>query len=46
MNGEPPTEEPSTEEQVQRQTHKVEPDAEDLPKEEPGSGPAPERTDA
>ena len=32
------------EEQSQRQTPKVEPDAEDLPQEDPGAGPAPERT--
>lgn len=35
-----------TEEQAQRQTPKVDPAAEDMPKEEPGSGPPPERTDA
>lgn len=40
MSGDRPTEE-----EAQRQTPKVEPDAEDLPKEEPGAGPPPERTD-
>ena len=35
-----------TEEEAQRQTPKVEPVAEDLPKEEPDAGPPPERTDA
>lgn len=40
MNGELPTEE-----EVQRQTPKVEPEAEDIPKEEPGAGPPPERTE-
>lgn len=39
MNQEQPTEE-----EAQRQTPKVEPDAEDLPKEEPASGPSPERS--
>ena len=34
------------EEEAQRETPKVEPDAEDLPKEAPGAGPPPERTDA
>ena len=34
------------EEQAQRQTAKVEPAAEDLPKEEPATGPRPERTEA
>ena len=38
MNGEQPTEE-----EAQRRTPKIEPAAEDLPKEEPGSGPEPER---
>jgi hypothetical protein len=32
-----------TEEQAQRQTAKVEPDAEDMPKADPDSGPPPER---
>ena len=41
MNGDQPTEE-----EAQRQTPKVEPDAEDLPKEEPGAGPPPERTES
>lgn len=40
MDGELPTEE-----QAQRQTPKVEAAAEDLPKEEPGAGPPPERTE-
>ncbi|HEX2046466.1 MAG TPA: hypothetical protein VHF27_01800 [Acidimicrobiales bacterium] len=35
-----------TEEEAQRRTPKVEPGAEDLPKEKPGTGPPPERTDA
>jgi hypothetical protein len=35
-----------TEEQAQRQTPKVDPDAEDLPKEEPDAGPPPERTES
>ncbi len=33
------------EEQAQRQTPKVEPVSEDLPKQEPGDGPSPQRTD-
>jgi hypothetical protein len=37
--------EQSAEEHVQRETPKVEPDAEDLPKEDPDSGPPPERTE-
>ena len=41
MNGEQPTEE-----EAQRQTPKVEPVADDLPKEAPDAGPPPERTDA
>jgi hypothetical protein len=41
MSGEKPTGE-----EAQRQTPKVEPAAEDLPKEEPDSGPPPERTEA
>ena len=40
MNGDQPTEE-----QAQRQTPKIEPDAEDVPKEEPNAGPPPERTE-
>ena len=32
-----------TEEEAQRQTPKIEPDAEDLPRQEPGSGPSPEK---
>ncbi len=32
-----------TEEEAQRRASKVEPEAEDLPKQEPGSGPPPER---
>ncbi len=38
-------EEQPTEEQAQRQTAKVEPVAEDLPKEKPDAGPPPERTE-
>ena len=41
VDGEQPSEE-----QAQRQTAKVEPAAEDLPKEEPDAGPPPERTEA
>jgi hypothetical protein len=37
---------PPDEEEAQRQTPKVEPDAEDMPKEQPGAGPPPERTEA
>ncbi len=33
------------EEESQRHVDKVEPDAEDLPKQEPDAGPSPERTD-
>ncbi len=33
------------EEQAQRQTPKVEPVSEDLPKQDPGAGPPPQRTD-
>jgi hypothetical protein len=41
MDGDQPTEE-----EAQRQTPKIEPDATDVPKEEPDSGPPPERTGA
>ncbi len=41
VNGDQPTEE-----QAQRHTPKVDPVAEDLPKEEPDAGPRPERTEA
>ncbi len=33
------------EEEAQRETPKLEPDAEDVPKEPPGAGPPPERDD-
>jgi hypothetical protein len=36
----------ATEVEAQRQTAKVEPDAEDLPKEEPDAGPPPERRES
>lgn len=35
-----------SEEDAQRQTPKVEPDAENLPKHEPNAGPPPEREDS
>ncbi len=38
-------EQPSGEEDAQRETPKVEPEADDLPKQEPGSGPAPEKNE-
>ncbi|MHB1534200.1 MAG: hypothetical protein ACYC1D_06235 [Acidimicrobiales bacterium] len=41
MNREQPADE-----QAQRQTPKVEPAVEDLPKEEPDGGPPPERTES